>query len=201
MRKKIAVFASGNGTNLQALIDFNEKEDLSADIALVFSNNPDAFALERAKKHKIKAVHKDPGEFANREEFEKEILKILKEEKIDLIVLAGYMFLLTPLLVSEYRDRILNIHPALLPAFKGTHGIRDAFEYGVKISGVTVHFVDEELDNGPIIMQAPVYIDSKDTVESFEQKIHEVEHKIYPLAVKLYCLGQIKIKGRKVEII
>lgn len=201
MRKKIAVFASGNGTNLQALIDYNEKEDLSADIALVFSNNADAFALKRAKKHKIKAVHMDPGEFASREEFEKEILKILKQDKIDLIVLAGYMFLLTPLLVNEYKNRILNIHPALLPSFKGTHGIKDAFEYGVKISGVTVHFVDEELDHGQIIMQAPVYIDSKDTIKSFEQKIHEVEHKIYPLAVKLFCMGQIKIKGRKVEII
>lgn len=201
MRKKVAVFASGNGTNLQALIDFNEKEDLSADIALVFSNNADAFALKRAKKHNIKAVHMDPGEFTSREEFEKEILKVLKEEKIDLIVLAGYMFLLTPLLVNEYKDRILNIHPALLPSFKGTHGIKDAFEYGVKISGVTVHFVDEELDHGPIIMQAPVYIDSKDTIESFEKKIHEVEHKIYPLAVKLFCMGQIKIKGRKAEII
>jgi phosphoribosylglycinamide formyltransferase-1 len=111
------------------------------------------------------------------------------------------MFLLTPLLVSSYKDMILNVHPALLPSFKGTHGIKDAYDYGVKISGVTVHFVDEELDNGPIIMQAPVYIDSNDTMESFEKKIHEVEHKIYPLAVKLFCLGKIKIDGRKVQIL
>jgi phosphoribosylglycinamide formyltransferase-1 len=201
MRKKIAVFASGFGSNLQALIDFNEKDDLGGDIALVFSNNPGAQALKRAEKHKIKALHMDPGKFSSREEFESKILDVLEEENIDLIVLAGYMFLLTPLLVSAYKERILNIHPALLPSFKGTHGIKDAYDYGVKISGVTVHFVDEELDNGPIIMQAPVYIDSNDTLESFEKKIHEVEHKIYPLAVKLFCLGKIKIEGRKVQIL
>ena len=201
MRKKIAVFASGFGSNLQALIDFNEKDDLGGDIALVFSNNPDAFALKRAKKNKIKALHMDPGKFPSREEFEKQILTVLEKENIDLIVLAGYMFLLTPLLVNAYKDRILNIHPALLPSFRGNHGIKDAYDYGVRISGVTVHFVDEELDNGPIIMQAPVYIDSKDTIESFEKKIHEVEHKIYPLAVKLFCLGKLKINERKVQIL
>ncbi len=200
MRKKIAVFASGNGTNLQALIDFNEKDDLNANIVFVFSNNAEAFALKRAQRHNIKAVHMDPEGFVDREEFEKEILKILEKEKIDLIVLAGYMFLLTPFLVNIYKDRILNIHPALLPSFMGIHGIKEAFEYGVKISGVTVHFVDEELDHGPIIMQAPVYIDSQDTIDSFERKIHETEYKMYPLAVKLFCLGQIKITGRKVEI-
>jgi len=201
MKKRIAVFASGYGSNLQALIDFNEKDDLNADIALVFSNNADAFALKRAKKHDIRAIHMDPGEYSCREEFEKEIIEILDSEKIDLIVLAGYMFLLTPLLVNTYIGRIINIHPALLPSFRGTHGIKDAYDYGIKISGVTVHFVDEELDNGPIIMQAPVYVDSNDSLESFEKKIHEVEHKIYPLAVKLFCLEKIKIIGRKVEIL
>jgi phosphoribosylglycinamide formyltransferase-1 len=201
MRKKIAVFASGYGSNLQALIDFGEKDDLNGDIVLVFSNNSDAFALKRAKKHKIKAVHMDPGRYANREEFENQVLAILEKDKIDLIVLAGYMFLLTPVLLNAYKQSILNIHPALLPSFKGTHGIKDAYDYGVKISGVTVHFVDEELDHGPIIMQAPVYIGSKDNIESYEEKIHEVEHKIYPLAVKLFCMGKLKIKGRKVEIL
>ena len=143
----------------------------------------------------------DPEKYTNREEFDKQILDILEKNKIDLVVLAGYMFLLTPVLINAYKQRILNIHPALLPSFKGTHGIKEAYDYGVKISGVTVHFVDEELDHGPIIMQAPVYIGSKDNVESFEKKIHEVEHKIYPLAVKLFCMGKIKIKGRKVEIL
>ena len=201
MRKKIAVFASGFGSNLQALIDFNTNGDLGGDIVFVFSNDPKAFALKRAKKHKIRAESIDPLGFVNRQDFEVEILKILKEEKIDLIVLAGYMFLLTPLLIGEYKDRILNIHPALLPSFKGTHGIKDAFEYGVKISGVTVHFVDSELDNGPIIMQVPVFIGENETLEKFEEKIHKVEHKIYPQAVKLFCEDKLKIIDRKVEIL
>ena len=201
MRKKIAVFASGFGSNLQALIDFNTDGDLGGDIVFVFSNDSKAFALKRAKKHKIRAESIDPLGFANRQDFEVEILKILKEEKIDLIVLAGYMFLLTPLLIGEYKDRILNIHPALLPSFKGTHGIKDAFEYGVKISGVTVHFVYGELDNGPIIMQVPVFIGQDETLEKFEEKIHKVEHKIYPQAVKLFCEDKLKIIGRKVEIL
>ncbi len=201
MRKKIAVFASGFGSNLQALIDFNTDGDLGGDIVLVFSNESGAFALKRAKKHNIRAKSIDPSGFANRQDFEVEILKILKEEKIDLIVLAGYMFLLTPLILGEYKNRILNIHPALLPSFKGTHGIKDAFGYGVKISGVTVHFVDEELDNGPIIMQVPVLMGQDDTLEKFEEKIHKVEHKIYPRAVKLFCGDRLKINGRKVEIL
>ena len=201
MRKKIAVFASGFGSNLQALIDFNIDGDMGGDIALVFSNDPGAFALKRAKKHNIRAESIDPSGFASRQDFEVEILKILKEEKIDLIVLAGYMFLLTPLIIGEYKNRILNIHPALLPSFKGTRGIKDAFEYGVRISGVTVHFVDPELDNGPIIIQAPVFISQDDTLDKFEEKIHKVEHKIYPQAVKLFCGDKLKINGRKVEIL
>ncbi|MCD4669936.1 MAG: phosphoribosylglycinamide formyltransferase [Actinomycetia bacterium] len=201
MRKKIAVFASGFGSNLQALIDFNKKCGLGGDISLVFSNNGDAFALKRAEKHNIEAVYIDPGEYSNREEFERDILKVMDEYKIDLIVLAGYMFLLTPFLINTYKNRILNIHPALLPSFKGVHGIKDAYDHGVRISGVTVHFVDEELDNGPIIMQAPVYMDRKDSLEQFEEKIHEVEYKIYPRAVKLFCQDRLCIDGRKVEIL
>ena len=201
MRKKIAVFASGFGSNLQALIDFNTDGDMGGDIALVFSNDPGAFALKRAKKHNIRAESIDPSGFASRQDFEVEVLKILKEEKIDLIVLAGYMFLLTPLIIGEYKNMILNIHPALLPSFKGTRGIKDAFEYGVRISGVTVHFVDSELDNGPIIMQAPVFISQDDALDKFEEKIHKVEHKIYPQAVKLFCGDKLKINGRKVEIL
>ncbi len=201
IRKKIAVFASGFGSNLQALIDYNTDEDLGGDIVLVFSNNTEAFALKRAKKHSIRAEVVDPSGFADRQDFETEILKILKEEEIDLIVLAGYMFLLTPLIIGEYKNRILNIHPALLPSFKGTHGIKDAFECGVKLSGVSVHFVDAELDNGPIIIQVPVFISQDDTLIKFEEKIHKVEHKIYPQAVKLFCEDRLKINGRKVEIL
>jgi phosphoribosylglycinamide formyltransferase 1 len=201
MRKRIAVFASGFGSNLQALIDFSAKNDLVGDISLVFSNNAEAKALERAAKHGINSFHLDPADYANREEFEREILKVLEKERIDIIVLAGYMFLLTDLIISKYRNRILNIHPAILPSFKGAHGIKDAYDYGVKVSGVTVHFADAELDHGPIIMQEPVYIDQGETVEKFEEKIHIVEHKIYPLAVQLLCQGRLRINGRKVEIL
>ncbi len=201
IRKKIAVFVSGFGSNLQALIDYNTGGDLGGDIVLVFSNNTEAFALKRAKKHSIRAEVVDPSGFADRQDFETEILKILKEEKIDLVVLAGYMFLLTPLIIGEYKNRILNIHPALLPSFKGTHGIKDAFDYGTRVSGVTVHFVDAELDNGPIIIQAPVFISQDDTLEKFEEKIHKVEHKIYPQAVRLFCEDRLKINNRKVEIL
>ncbi len=201
IRKKIAVFASGFGSNLQALIDYNTDGDLGGDIVLVFSNNTEAFALKRAKKHSIRAEAIDLSGFADRQEFETEILKILKEEEIDLVVLAGYMFLLTPLIIGEYKNRILNIHPALLPSFKGTHGIKDAFDYGTRVSGVTVHFVDAELDNGPIIIQAPVFISQDDTLEKFEEKIHKVEHKIYPQAVRLFCEDRLKINNRKVEIL
>ena len=157
--------------------------------------------MKRAEKYKIRSALIDPSGFTNRQDFEGEILTILKEEKIDLVVLAGYMFLLTPLMINEYKNRILNIHPALLPSFKGTHGIKDAFEYGVRVSGVTVHFVNEELDNGPIIMQVPVYIGRDDSLDTFEEKIHQVEHKIYPQAVKLFCEDRLKLKGRKVEIL
>jgi len=201
IRKKIAVFASGFGSNLQALIDYNTDGDLGGDIVLVFSNNTEAFALKRAKKHSIRAEAVDPSGFADRQEFETEILKILKEEEIDLVVLAGYMFLLTPLIIGEYKNRILNIHPALLPSFKGTHGIKDAFDYGTRVSGVTVHFVDAELDNGPIIIQVPVFISQDDTLEKFKEKIHKVEHKIYPQAVRLFCEDRLKINNRKVEIL
>ena len=201
IRKKIAVFVSGFGSNLQALIDYNADGDLGGDIVLVFSNNTEAFALKRAKKHSIRAEVVDPSGFADRQDFETEILKILKEEEIDLVVLAGYMFLLTPLIIGEYKNRILNIHPALLPSFKGTHGIKDAFDYGTRVSGVTVHFVDAELDNGPIIIQTPVFISQDDTLEKFEEKIHKVEHKIYPQAVRLFCEDRLKINNRKVEIL
>lgn len=199
--KRIAVFASGFGSNLQALIDYSKEKDLGGEIVLVFSNNKDAYALKRAERHGIKNVVIDPEEFETREKFDLKVMGILKKEKIDLIVLAGYMLLLSPRFVSEFRNRILNIHPALLPSFKGTHAIKDAYEYGVKVTGVTVHFVDEGMDSGPIILQEPVYVDDNDTLDKLEEKIHEVEHRIYPLAVKYFCEGRLKVEGRKVRIL
>ena len=201
MVKRIAVFASGFGSNLQALIDYNKDHGLNGEIALVFSNNKDAFALERAKESRIKSVFLDPSDYVTREEFDEKIIKLLEEEKIDLVVLAGYMFLVSPIFVRKFKNRILNIHPALLPSFKGTHGIRDAYEYGVKVTGVTVHFVDEGLDSGPIVIQRTVDIDQDETIEELEEKIHRVEHEIYPLAVKYFCEDRLKIEGRKVKIL
>lgn len=201
MKKRIAVFASGFGSNLQALIDYNNKHGLNGDIVLVFSNNKDAFALERAKKNKIKAVFMDPARYSSREQYDSEIIEMLEEEKIDLIVLAGYMFLLSQEFVHRFKNKILNIHPALLPSFKGTHGIKDAYRYGVKVTGVTVHFVDEGLDSGPIILQEAVDIDPDDSVEKLEEKIHKVEYKIYPEAVKYFCEDRLEIDGRRVKIL
>lgn len=201
MKKRIAVFASGFGSNLQALIDYNNKHGLNGDIVLVFSNNKDAFALVRAKKNNIKAVFMDPTRYSSREKYDSKIIEMLEEEKIDLVVLAGYMLLLSQEFVHRFKNKILNIHPALLPSFKGTHGIKDAYRYGVKVTGVTVHFVDEDLDRGPIILQEAVDIDPDDSVEELEGKIHKVEHKIYPEAVKYFCEDRLEIDGRRVKIL
>jgi len=121
-------------------------------------------------------------------------------EKIDLVVLAGYMLLFTTKFINEFKNKILNIHPSLLPSFKGIHGIKDAYEYGVKVTGVTVHFVEEDLDSGPIVLQEAVSIEQEDSLESLEEKIHKAEHKIYPTAVKYFCEGRLKIEGRKVRV-
>jgi len=201
MRKRIAVFASGFGSNLQALIDYNANYDLKGDIVLVFSNKKDAYALKRAKKNKIKTVFMDPSRYNSRKEYDMRIIELMEEEKIDLIVLAGYMLILGSELVHKYKNRILNIHPALLPSFKGTHGIKDAFEYGVKVTGVTVHFVEEGVDSGPIILQKAVDIDQDESIEELEEKIHKVEHQIYPLAVRYFCEDRLKIDGRRVKIL
>ena len=200
MKKRIAVFASGFGSNLQALIDYIKGNGLNGDIVLVFSNNKDAYALNRARKNKIKAVFMDPSGYNTRKQYDTKIIELLEDEKIDLVVLAGYMFLLSHEFVHKFKNKILNIHPALLPSFKGTHGIKDAYEYGVKVTGVTVHFVDEGLDSGPIIIQQSVDIDQNESVEELEEKIHRIEHKIYPLAVKYFCEDRLKIDGKKVKI-
>jgi phosphoribosylglycinamide formyltransferase-1 len=201
MKKRIAVFASGFGSNLQALIDYSRNQGLNGEIVLVFSNNKNAYALKRAKKSRIKAVFMDHSKYKSRKHYDLKIMELLEKEKIDLVVLAGYMFLLSPEFVRKFKNRILNIHPALLPSFKGEHGIKDTYDYGVRITGVTVHFVDEGLDSGPIILQSPCYIKDDESLEKLEEKIHKVEHKIYPKAVKYFCEDRLVIKGRKVKIL
>ena len=196
----IAVFVSGSGTNLQAIIDAVSTGRIKAEIALVVSDNKNAFALTRAKNADIDTYVLNPKGFATREEYDKRIIDELEARRVELVVLAGFMRLVSSLFVSRYNGRIVNIHPALLPSFKGTHGIKEAFEYGVKRTGVTVHFVDDKLDHGPIILQEAVDVEEGDTLETLEDKIHKVEHRLYPEAIRLFTEGKLKIEGRKVKI-
>ena len=197
----IAVFASGNGTNLQAIIEAISSRDIkNCNIALLVSNNKDAYALTRARKAKIETFVLSHKDFNSREDYDKEIIKELKKRNVELVVLAGFMRLISSYFVNEYRNKIINIHPSLLPAFKGTHGIKDAFESGVKTTGVTVHFVDDELDHGPIILQESVPIEKGDTLKSLEERIHKTEHKLYPKAIGLFIEGKLKVEDQKVRI-
>lgn len=197
----IAVLVSGSGTNLQAIIDAVKSGYIPAKIALVLSDKKDAFALERARKAGIDTIVLDKKDFKTREDFDKEIIKNLKKRDAGLVVLAGFMRLLSPHFIQEYRNRIINIHPALLPAFKGTHGIKDALEHGAKVTGATVHFVDEKLDNGAIILQQTVEVKEDDTEKTLLERIHKEEHRIYPEAIKLFVEGKLKVEGRRVKIV
>lgn len=199
--KNIAVLVSGRGSNLQAIIDSIEEGDLEARISVVISDVRDAHALMRAKKHGIDAVFVDPEKYSSKELYEKEVLKTLEIHEIELVLLAGYMRILGKTLLSAYNNRIINIHPALLPAFPGLHAQKQAFEQGVKVAGCTVHFVDEKLDGGPIIMQSCVEVKEDDTYKSLADRILEQEHKIYPEAVKLFVENRLSIEGRKVKIL
>ena len=198
---KIAVFVSGSGTNLQSIIDKAESGRLPVEIACVISDKEKAFGLERARTHGIPAFFVDRKLHALREDHEEAIIKILKQFDVELIVLAGYMRLLTSRLIGQYRNRIINIHPALLPSFPGTDGYGDAWRYGVKVSGCTVHFVDEGCDTGPIILQGVNTIDESDTLESFRERGLTIEHQVLPEAIKLYCEGRLKVDGRRVKIL
>ncbi len=197
----LAVLASGRGSNLQAIIDNIENGYLKARITVVISDVGDAYALERARKHGIEAVSINPENFATKESYEKEILGVLKAHDAELVLLAGYMRVVGQTLLKEYKNRMLNIHPALLPAFPGLHAQKQAFDHGVKVAGCTVHFVDDALDGGPIILQRCVEVKENDTAESLADRILEQEHKIYPEAVKLFAENRLRMEGRKVRII
>jgi len=198
---KIAVFVSGNGSNLEALLAAEKKNDLAgAEIALVVSDKSGAYALERARKYEKKTFILEKKDIPDREEYDKKIAEELEKEKIDFVVLAGFMRILSKYFVAKYQNRLLNVHPALLPAFKGAHGIKDAHDYGVKVTGVTVHFVTNELDSGPIILQKAVQIKEGESIESLEKRIHRTEHLLYPEAVRLFAEGKIETDGKKVRI-
>ncbi len=197
----IAVFASGRGTNFSAVIKAVKKGKIKASLSLLVCDNPQAGAIGRARRAGIKAVLVKREDFSSKEDFETKIIGHLEENKIDLIVLAGFMRILSTGFVSKYRNRILNIHPAILPAFKGACAIKDAFDYGVKVTGVTVHFVDEKMDHGPAILQKALKVEEDDTPESLEEKIHKIEHRLYPQAISLYAQGRLRLEGRKVKIL
>jgi len=191
----IAVFVSGSGTNLQAIID--AKIEL-ANLAVVVCNKPDAYAITRAKKNNIPVELVNHKDFETREDFEKEIIGRIEKYNIKLIVLAGFMRVLSPYLVRKFKNRIINLHPALLPSFPGIRAAKLALDYGVKYTGCTVHFVDEGVDTGPIILQSVVPIADDDTEETLLEKLHREEHRIYPEAVRLFCEGRLGIKGKRV---
>ncbi|HQK53499.1 MAG TPA: phosphoribosylglycinamide formyltransferase [Sedimentibacter sp.] len=202
---KIGVLISGSGTNLQSLIDNIETGNIKGKITVVISNRKDAYGLNRARQKNIDALYIRQKDYESFENFNDAIIDELKRHNVELVVLAGYLKILTSKFIDEYRNRIINIHPSLIPAFcgKGYYGIKvheEVIKYGVKLSGATVHFVDEEADTGPIIIQEAVEVSYEDTAETLQQKVLQIEHKILPLAVKYYCEGKIQISGRKVKI-
>ena len=199
--KKIAVLVSGGGSNLQSIIDATESGYLDVQIAVVLSNKEEAYGLTRAKNHGIPAIVVKHGDFDGREDFENKLIEVLDGYGVDLVVLAGFMRVLTPLFVGHYQHRIINIHPAILPSFPGTHAQKQAFDYGVRFSGCTTHFVDEGTDTGPIILQTVVPVLADDTEETLGSRILKEEHRIFPETLKLWSEGRLVIEGRKVKIL
>jgi phosphoribosylglycinamide formyltransferase-1 len=196
----MGVLASGRGSNFQSIIDSIESGYLCAEIRLLITDNPAAFAIERAKRHGIEYLVLEPRQFGSRELYYEAVSQELKKRGVDLIVLAGFMRIVGKPLIKAFPDSIMNIHPALLPAFPGLHGQKQAIDYGVKISGCTVHFVDDGMDTGPVIIQAAVPVLDDDTEESLSEKILTFEHKIFPEAIKLFSEGRLEIVGRRVRI-
>jgi phosphoribosylglycinamide formyltransferase 1 len=196
----IGVLASGRGSNFQAIIDAIETGYVQAGINVLITDNPKAFSIERAKQHRIESLVIRPGDYASRNEYFSDIASELKTRGVELVVLAGFMRIVGKPLLDAYPNRVMNIHPALLPSFPGLHGQKQANDYGVKISGCTVHFVDEGMDTGPVIIQAAVPVRDEDTEESLSERILRLEHKIYPEAIRLFSEGKIEIHDRKVRI-
>jgi phosphoribosylglycinamide formyltransferase-1 len=197
---RIAVLCSGRGTNLQAIIRAIRAGRLHARIAVVISDRADAWALTRAKRAGLQAACVAPKRFPTRERFERHLIKLLEAHRVRLVCLAGFMRVLSPVFVRRFAHRILNIHPALLPAFPGSHAIRDALAWGVKVTGVTVHLVDEQVDHGPIVLQEALAIRPGETEASLLKRVHRIEHRLYPRAIQLMLDGRARLKGRRVII-
>jgi phosphoribosylglycinamide formyltransferase-1 len=193
MGSRVAVLASGSGTNLQALLD---DPHVGPHVVLVVSDRPEAYALERARGRDVEALVLEPSAFDDRAAHDAAVLDALTSRRIDIVVLAGYMRLVAPALVHAFPDRVLNVHPALLPSFPGTRGVADALAYGVKVTGVTVHVVDEGLDTGPVVLQESISIGHADTWDTVEPRIHELEHRLLPRAVRALLEGRLVVEGR-----
>ncbi len=204
-RIRVGVLASGGGTNLQAIIDSCERGEIDGDVVVVISNVEEAYALERARKHRIDAFA-FPHKGVTREAHEQDIIECLEQHQVDLVVLAGYLRMLTPVMITKYAGRLINTHPALLPSFggKGMHGVnvhQAVLNYGCKVSGCTIHFVTLDVDGGPIIAQKAVPVLEGDTAELLQERILKEEHKLLPRAIQLFAQGKLKIEGRKVRVL
>lgn len=195
---RVAVLASGGGTNLQALLD---DPDVGPSVVLALSDRADAGALERARARSVEALHVDPAGLSDRGAFDRVVLEALREREIEIVALAGFMRILGPELVGAFRGRMLNVHPALLPAFPGTQAVADALEWGVKVTGVTVHLVDEEVDHGPVVFQEAIEVLPDDDWDALEARVHEVEHRLLPAAVKALADGRLVVEGRTVRVL
>jgi len=196
----LGVLASGRGSNFQAIIDEIEAGRINAALKLLIVDNTDAFAIERAKKHSIDALYLNPKDFPSRDDYFSKIAGELKAKGVELVILAGFMRVVKKPLIDAFKNKIMNIHPALLPSFPGLHGQKQAADYGVRISGCTVHFVDEGMDTGPVIIQAAVPVSPEDTEDTLSARILKLEHKIFPEAIRLYAEGRLSVEGRIVKI-
>lgn len=201
MTARLAVLASGRGTNLQAIIDAWEQGTLPVKIVGVLSNNPEALALQRARSHGIPTAVICQKDYPDRRSYGEALVKQLHEWRTDIVALAGFMLLLDPVVIEAFPQRILNIHPALLPSFKGLDAQKQALDYGVRISGCTVHLVDQDMDTGPIVLQAAVPVLPDDTEETLAARILKEEHRLYPEAIRLLATGRLKVCGRRVQIL
>ncbi len=200
MSRTLGVLISGRGSNLQAILDAIERGDLDARIGVVISNVSGAAGLARAEKASVPTAVLSHQDYGSREAFDEALLERLDESEVDLVCLAGFMRILSPVLVRAFPNRILNIHPSLLPAFTGLHAQRQAVAHGVKLSGCTVHLVDEELDHGPIVLQSAVHVDDQDDEDTLAARILEQEHALYPKAIQLVLDGRVVIEGRRARI-
>lgn len=197
---RLGVLVSGSGTNLQAIIDRIESGEINATIACVISNKADAYALIRAARHGIPVVVHENAGFSERRLYDAATVEILRRYKVDLVILAGFMRILTEVMVNAFPHAIMNIHPALLPSFQGLHAQQQALDYGVRVSGCTVHFVDCGTDTGPIILQTVVPVEQDDTEEILSARIQKAEHQTFAEAIKLFVEGKIRVEGRRVLI-